>query len=446
MGDIDDAIKKAKAIDIRQFIIVIPGVDIGELMKIVEARGLTLSQPIKGYDVLYTIDALEVKPEDLFDVTQKILDVKEQIKETQISALEYQKEHVRLESRLTQLFGELIAEHNKKYTVSPDKLFQILESIYRNLYLSSLDKFQFVDEKTIRNLVEATISKTQEEAEENINQAIVNLLIEIRKLTLISYFEHLSMCLFNIRVGRENLAEITGEIDDKTLDVIPITLWRDKKRIKETLYYWGVKNSIYTFDMGRRSQDVLIPLISVTFLDKISLQFRIEYTQKVILQAFNRLLGEVGREIGDMELDFDEISLSELEANRERFKLTFEYIYRMLTLYGNQFGAENDDIKRRYTIGYSRQLSNAFGGSISEKIRPITSLAVINEANKTLTDIHDSRKNVENFKTKMIKTLNELIKSKKEGKKSIFKRALEELKDYSQGVLAKLIKEYLPDN
>lgn len=439
-------VKKIKpkifSVDIRKFVLLTSEVDRDSIFQMAEKFGFKINNPLSKYTGLFTLDAMNV-PVDKFDETlDKINQVKDEVKKQQIDFYDENKEQLSVDSKMLELVSKFLSKAKKDPNADVSKLQMVLSTILGDLYQIEEHNIRFLDEETIEQLARATVSDTLDKTKTHLNKALINTLIQIRKLAILWFFESISLDLYNVRIDREEIHKLqeSKEIKfrGKKYEIIPVTINNKSYR----LAYSETEYSLTTFNVGIKNQNLIIPVLSAIFIDKASLNWRLNYS-KIIIKAISRLKDQTEHQIKNLILDYNEINVEDLLFAEHGTKESFEFLFQLLFNYKNQLQTENQAIRRHYKREYSRELGSMLGGAISNAVRKVTPLDLLDEFNQLVYELEKTMKEISDLKFQVVSILKELVKAKKEENPSLFKKAAKKLQEVGENITAKTLAELL---
>ena len=433
---------KIFAIDIRKFILITPEMDKEAIFEMAKKFGFVINNPLKKDTGFFTLDAMGIQIEQFDDVIDKINLVKDEIKRQQINYYDKNKDKISVDSKMLELVSSFLTKAKKDSNMDSSELQMILNTVLGNLYEVDEENIRFLDEETIEHLAKATVSSVLDETKTHLNKALVNALIQIRKLAILWFFESISLDFYNLRTDRTETYKLQNykkvEIKNTTYDVIPITIGRKKYR----LAFSEVEHSLTTFDIGIKNQNLIIPTLAAIFIDKASLRWRLNYS-KIIIKAISRLKDQTKHQIKNLKLDYNIIKVEDLLSAEKNMKESFEFLYQLLFNYKNQIETENHSLRNHYEKNYTKGLQDIVGGAISNAVRKVTPLDLLDECDGLVNELKVTLQEISNLKFEVISVVQELIKSKKEENPNLFKRGMDKLQEVGENVTAKTFSELM---
>ena len=375
----------------------------------------------------YTLDSLNIAVDKLDETLDKMNYLKDEIKHQQINYYDDKKQSLLFDDRMTDLISTFLTNAKKDKNIDASKLKLILNSILANLYEADTENIRFIDEQTIEHLVKATVSNILNETKTHLNEALVNTLIQIRKLAILWFFDSISLTFYNLKTDRSENYKLqeNKEVEIKGIkyEIIPLNI----KNKKYQLAFSETEYSLTTFDIGIKSQNMIIPILAALFIDKASLKWRLNYS-KIIIKAISRLKEQSEHQIKNLKLDYDKVSIEELMEAEKGLSEGFEFLYQILFNYRNQIQTENQSLKKHYLQEYSRGIQSIVGGAISNAVRKVTPLELLDQCDALVTELEITTKSISNLKFDVISSIQDMIKAKKEDNPSMFQKAMKKYK------------------
>lgn len=438
------------SIDIRKFIIFPPEVKpelVDKLRK--EAEGARFEiNPIAGLKTHFTLDKFKVPSEEADIIIEDLNNAKDHIKELNLQALKNEEGQIILDKKLTTLISSFIVSTNKYANINKERVLSVLQNILSDLYRHDIDGIEFLDYETLDYLAEAAVSKKLEEAQLNLDTAMIKMLIQIRKISLLWLYDAISLNYYNINVPREEMSKIQNKeellLNNTHYEVIHVTHESPTSLRKTDILFDSLGKTLVTINTGRQTQDFIIPLMFSIFIDKASFEWRIEYAN-MLTTALARAVRELNYQVKMLELDYSNCDVIKLKEEKDVLQNGFDFLRTTFIRIKNQVENENKSMKRYYSSNYQRNLARFLGGAISSSIRENSPLSSLNKMDILVEKMDSSIEEISNLSIHTNDTLSKLIVAKKQKNVKLFEKIKNNLKDIlsiaSSGVtLWKLIK------
>lgn len=440
--EVDPEIKK---IDIRRFLIIPPEVESDAIKEEVEKTGFELNF-VSGSKVHATLDKFNIPFDQKDEFLEGVYSAKETIKDLQIQTLEDGKGKIKIDTRLSSLLSTFFVELNRKCPLDYNRVFFVLESILADLYKHDVKGVEFLDERTLDYMAKATVSKKLKDAELNLDKALVSMLIQIRKLAILWLYDTLSLNFYNLTIDREDVGKIQNRdgisLNEIIYEKVPISLSGQRlgKSRRINLYFSDIESTMITFNLGRKTQNKIVPLMFSIFVDSASLKFRWEYTN-ILQEAMRRSYNQTTNDLRNLELDYDKLDMKDLLLIREMGNRSYDFFYQVLNKARNSIYAENNMIKRHYRTTFTKNLTRFLGGAISSDIKKHYPLSYF-EALDHLVERYDKMtESIQETRLVMKKKMNELIEAKEKENPKLYKKAYKEFKEIIYTLLPKISGE-----
>ena len=429
------------SIDIRKFVLIPPEVEKTYILELIGETSFKLN-PIGGSDVLFTLDVFEVPYKEFEAKLEIIRNIKEKIKELQVNYLDDKKEKISFDNKISTLIATFLIEVNKEVDINSEQMLIVLQSILGNLYKQEIDGIEFLDEETLNYLSNATVSKILEEAKMNLNKAMINMLVQIRKLSILWFYESVSLDYYNLRTDRKEIPKLQElniiTLNNITYEKIPINI----ENRKYPILFSDVTHTLTTLDVGKKNQDTIIPLMFSVFVDSASIKWKQNYTE-IIIEAIRRSKTEILHQIKDIRYSYDEKTIEELIKEQKLLERSFEFLYRLLTDFRNTTYSENRLLKRHYEGEFSRNLKRFLGGQPPQSIIKLSPIGALQQFDLQEKKIDLTINEVSELKYNTLNVIKELIKAKKEENPSLFEKTISKFQEVSENIASKTIAELM---
>ena len=431
--DIQDVDLSIDTIDIRKFIIIPPETKpelVDKLRKGAEDAGFEINS-ISGLKTHFTLDKLKNPLEEAGKIIEELDNSKEEIKRINLKSLEDEKGNIKLDQKLSLIISSFIVKTNKSTNPDKGRVFSILKNIFSDLYKHDIKGIEFLDFETLDYLVEATISKKLEDAQINLDTALVRMLIQIRKISLLWLYDAISLNYYNLNVPKNEINKIQNKdkisLYGKQYEILHITYPNNPILLKKMdLLFSPLEKTLVTVNTGKHNQDIIIPLMLSIFIDKASFDWRIEYCN-IITMATTRSVREISYQLKILELDFSKFNVPKIKDELEILLNGLDFLRDILVDMKNQVESENKVIKRHYSTNYPRDLSRFLGGAISLSIRENSPLNSLNRLDEPLIKLDSSIEEISNLRVRMTNTFFKLIDAKEQNNKMYFDTIREEM-------------------
>lgn len=431
--DIPDVDLSIDTIDIRKFIIIPPETKpefIDNLRKKAEEAGFEINS-ISGLKTHFTLDKLKSPFEEAEKIIEELDNSKDEIKKINLKSLEDEKGNIKLDQKLSLLISSFIVKTNKSNNPDKERVFSILKNVFLDLYKHDIKGIEFLDFETLDYLVEATISKKLEDAQMNLDAALVKMLIQIRKISLLWLYDAITLNYYNLNVNKNEISTIQNKdklsLYGKQYEVLHITYPNNPISLKKVdLLFSPLEKTLVTINTGKHNQNIIIPLMLSIFIDKASFDWRIEYSN-IITMATTRSIREISYQLKILELDFSKFYVPQVKEELEMLLNGLDFLRNILVDMKNQVESENKVIRKHYSTNYTRDLSRFLGGAISSSIRensPLNSLKMLDEP---LIKLDSSIEEISNLRVQMTNTFLKLIDAKQQNNKEYFDKIREEM-------------------
>lgn len=439
---------KIFSVDVRKFILLTPEVDKESIFQLAKKLGFEINNPDGKDAVLFTLDAFDVPEEKVNNILDRINEVKDEIKKQQVNYYDENKDKISLDNKMLELVSTFLTNTKKYKHIDASKLQMVLSTVLGDLYQVEEENIRFLDQETIEHLAKAIVSNVLDETKLHLNQALVNTLIQIRKLAILWFFETISLNLYNLRTDRSETYKLQEnrevELESKDLElagkyeVIKVNIQSKEYR----LAFSEEEYSLITFDIGKKNQDLIIPLLSAFFIDKATVRWRLNYS-RIIIKAVSRLKDQVEHQIKNLSLEYHEISVEDLLSIEKELNESFEFLYQLLFNYKNQIESGNQSLKRYYQHTYSRKISSIVGGAISKAVRKVTPLEILDECDSLVDELANTTKQISDMKFQTLSIIKQLIKAKQEEDPTLFKKAMTKFQEIGENITAKTLSELI---
>lgn len=430
---IQDINLNISTIDIRKFIVIPPETKpelIDILRKEVENAGFEINS-ISGLKTHFTLDKFKTPIEEAEKIIEELDNSKEEIKKINLKSLEDEKGNIKLDQKLSGLISSFIVNTNKSFNPDKEKVLSIMKNILLDLYTHDIKGIEFLDFETLDYLVEAAISKKLEDAQINLDTALVMMLIQIRKISLLWLYDAISLNYYNLNVPKDEINKIQNQeklsLYGKQYEVIPFTYHNNPILLKKTdLLFSPSDKTLVTINTGKHNQDIIIPLMLSIFIDKASFDWRIEYCN-IITTAIARSVREISYQLKILELDFSKFEVPKIKDELQILQNGLDFLRDTLIGIKNQVESENKVIRRHYSTNYPRDLSRFLGGAISSSIRENSPLNSLNMLDGPLIKLDSSVEEISNLRVRITNTFFKLIDAKEQNDKVYFDAIRDEI-------------------
>jgi hypothetical protein len=294
--------------DLHKYVLIMPEADLNRFIKLSEEKGFTLTNPLRKNFGLFTLNAIGVPHEEVNQVIDDLNELKDSIKREQLEYYDAHSDELSFRGEMTNLVAKFIVEANKNKNVNPNQIFLLLKSVLGDLCKYSDSYPAFVDNATLEKIADAVSSKEITDAEANFDQALINIVVQIRMMMMIWYFDELSLSYYNLRTDRNSVSDYTGtkcvEFFGNTCTGLNLTIHGEKISTK----YSEIGKFVLTFNEGKHTQNALMPFFHLIFIDRGSLRVYIEYS-KIIIKSVKRLKAETLKAMQEIKFDYDETSI-----------------------------------------------------------------------------------------------------------------------------------------
>jgi len=438
------------SIDIRKFIIIPSEVkpeSVEIIRKEAENAGFEINA-IASSKTHFTLDKFKVVPDEADIIIDELNDAKEHIKEANLKSLQNEEGNIILDKKLSSLISSFIVSTNKYSNVNKEQVLSVLQNILSDLYQHDVDGIEFLDYETLDCLAEAAISKKLEEAQLNLDAAMVKMLIQIRKISLLWLYDAVSLNYYNINIPREELTKVQNKDkllwNDTHYEVLHIAHESPTSMRNTNVLFDSLGKTLVTINTGKQTQDFIIPLMFSIFIDKASLEWRIEYAN-IFTTAIARAVKELNYQLKLLDLDYSKYDAQKLKEERDVLQNGFDFLRNTLIKIKNQVENENKSMKKYYSSTYQRNLARFLGGAISASIREHSPLNSLDKMDILVEKMDSSIEEISNLSIHIRDTLSKLIEAKEQKNVKLFEKIKNNLKDIlliagSGATLWKLIK------
>jgi hypothetical protein len=435
---------RINTIDFRKFVMLTPEFDKESIFNLIKKLGFGIT-PLNKDASFFTIDAYYVPREDAEDVADKLNEIKDIIKKSQLDYYDQNQDKIPMNTQILDLMAKFLSDSNVSKQASPDKLNFILSSIFEDLYLSDEEDVRFLCPDTIDHLSKAAVSRKLEDAKLHLEQASVDILIQIRKLAILWFYKSISLDMYNLRTDKSDIYKLQRNkeviMGGRKYEVIPMNIHNKQYN----LAYSEEEFSLTTFELGIKNQNMITPILAAIFIDKASLEWRYNYSQ-IIIKAISRLKDQTRHQLKNLQLEYDKISIEQLVRSQKELDDSFEFLFQMLFRYKNNLESSNQQLRHYYQNAYSRQIGVILGGAISNAIRKVTPLESLDRCDALIKDLNVSMKDVSNLKFEVMSLVKDLIKQKQEENPTLFKKTVRKIQDIGENLIAKTVGELLKGN
>lgn len=438
------------SIDIRKFIIIPSEVKpelVEKLRKEAENAGFEINA-IASSKIHFTLDKFKVVPDEADIIIEELNSAKEHIKEANLKFLQNEEGNIILDKKLSSLISSFIISTNKYTNVNKEQVLLVLQNILSDLYQHDVEGIEFLDYETLDCLAEAAISKKLEDAQLNLDAAMIKMLIQIRKISLLWLYDAVSLNYYNVNIPREELTNVQNKNEllwnDTHYEVLHITHDSPTSMRNTNVLFDSLGKTLITINTGKQTQDFIIPLMFSIFIDKASLEWRIEYAN-MFTTAIARAVKELNYQLRLMDLDYSKYDAQKLKEERDVLQNGFDFLRNTLIKIKNQVENENKSMKRYYSSTYQRNLARFLGGAISVSIREHSPLNSLDKMDILVEKMDSSIEEISNLSIHTRETLSKLIEAKEQRNEKLFEKIKNNLKDIlliagSGASLWKLIK------
>lgn len=426
-------------VDIKKVIIIPPEIDPEHIKESIEKKGYLLHNPLgKENSVFFSLDAVQVIESDFLEVDSKLDELKQSIKQEQVNFFDNQKDKLKIEDNFVKLLSEFIVEANKNTEIDSNNAFLILQNMLGNLYEHEIDGVKFLDEIEIEKLAKATVSKVVKECEYNLNSALIEILIKIRKLTLLWFYDSIQLSLYNVWTDKEEISIIQNnevvEIDGSESKIIPLIVNRRKTYVA----YCEVNACLITFNLGKKMQEAILPFIFSLFMNQALMNFKLEYS-KMILNALKRYQGEIIHQMRNLRVNYNDLSLEQLEIIKKYSLGAIDFLYRGIVNYRNDIQTSNRMMAMQYRKNYLQTLSRRLGGGVSQRVLDVSPMRSLDEFNKLGDEIEGFVNSYSGLYEDVGKGMNDLISAKKQSNPGLFQKARDFIVERFDSITSKIL-------
>jgi len=449
--DIQNVDLSINSIDIRKFIIIPPEVKpelVEKLHKEAENAGFEIDS-IADSKTHFTLDKFKVPSEAANEIIDELDNTKEDIKEINLKTLKDEGGHIVLDKKLSSLISTFIVSTNKYTSINKEQVLSVLQNILSDLYRHEIEGIEFLDEETLDYLAKAAVSKKLEEAQLNLDTAMIKMLVQIRKISLLWLYDAISLNYYNLSIPREEISKVQNKdellLNDTHYEAIHITIHSSPTSLrKNDVWFDSLGKTLVTINTGRETQDIIIPLMFSIFIDKASFEWRIEYAN-IFTTAIARAVRELNYQLRMLDLDYSKYDVQKLKEERDVLQNGFDFLRNTLIKIKNQVENENKSMKRYYSSTYQRNLARFLGGAISSSIRENSPLNSLDKMDILVEKMESSIEEISSLSIHTRDTLSKLIEAKEQKNVKLFEKIKNNLKDIllianSGATLWKLIK------
>lgn len=438
------------SIDIRKFIIIPSEVkpeSVEIIRKEAENAGFEINA-IANSKIHFTLDKFKVVPDEADIIIDELNNAKEYIKDANLKSLQNEQGNIILDKKLSSLISSFIISTNKYTNVNKEQVLSVLQNILSDLYKHNVEGIEFLDYETLDCIAEAAISKKLEEAQLNLDVAMVKMLIQIRKISLLWLYDAVSLNYYNINSPREELTKIQNKDkilwNDTYYEVLHITHSSPTSMRNNNILFDSLGKTLVTINTGKQTQDFIIPLMFSIFIDKASLEWRIEYAN-IFTTAIARAVKELNYQLRLLDLNYSKYDVQKLKEERDVLQNGFDFLRNTLIKIKNQIENENKSMKKYYSSTYQRNLARFLGGAISGSIREHSPLNSLDKMDILVEKMDSSIEEISNLNIQVRDSLSKLIEAKEQKNIKLFEKIKNNLKDIlliasSGATLWKLIK------
>ncbi|MGB8218021.1 MAG: hypothetical protein WCE94_12040 [Candidatus Methanoperedens sp.] len=422
------------SIDIRKFIIIPPEVKpelVEKLRKEAENAEFELN-PIANSKTHFTLDKFKVPLAEADIIIDDLNNAKEHIKEINLQTLKNEEGHVILDKKLTSLISTFIVSTNKYTNINKERVLSVLQNILSDLYRHDIEGIEFLDYETLDHLAEAAVSKKLEDAQLNLDTAMIKMLIQIRKISLLWLYDAISLNFYNLNVPREEMFKIQNMdeilLNNTHYEVIHVAHNSPTSLRRTDVLFDSLGKTLVTINTGKQTQDYIIPLMFSIFIDKASFDWRIEYAN-MFTTAMARAVRELNYQLGMLDLDYSKYDVQKLKEEKEVLQNGFDFLRNTLIQIKNQVEIENKSMKRYYSLTYQRNLARFLGGGISSSIRENSPLNSLDKMDILVEKMDSSIEEISSISIHTRDTLSKLIEAKEQKNVKLFEKIKNNLKD-----------------
>lgn len=438
------------SVDIRKFIIIPPEVKpelVEKLRKEAENAGFEINS-IASSKTHFTLDKFKVPSEEADVIIDELDNAKEHIKEINLKTLKDEEGHIILDRKLSSLISSFIVSTNKYTNINKEQVLSVLQNILSDLYRHDIEGIEFLDYETLDYLAEAAVSKKLEEAQLNLDTAMIKMLIQIRKISLLWLYDAISLNYYNLNIPREEIRKVQNKdellLNHTLYEVIHVTHDSPTSLRNTDVWFDSLGKTLVTINTGKQTQDFIIPLMFSIFIDKASFEWRIEYAN-MFTTAIARAVRELNFQLRMLDLDYSKYDAQKLNDGMVVMQNGFDFLRNTLIKIKNQVENENKSMKRYYSSTYQRNLARFLGGGISKSIRDNSPLSSLNNMDILVEKMDSSIEEISTLSIQTKDTLTKLIEAKKQKNIKLFEKIKNNLKDGlsiggSVATLWKLIK------
>jgi hypothetical protein len=397
--------------------------------------------PISGN--LYLIEASNLSVSEFEKIDADISDIVENLKKLQLGYYDTQDARNRLslpDSLISQI-SKFIVEVNKDRNYNADKVALVLQNILGDIYEHTELDEPFLDRKSIEFLAKASVSKIMDEAKLNLNEALTEILINIRKLFLAWVYDQCNICIVNYETDRKEVSIIQEndliEIENKLCQKISLP---QKYGGRLNILYDSTSNSIITSNFGKDKIKEVLPFVYVTIFDQIVFHIRLESVE-IEKRALENIERSIIQDLNSLD-PFDKTTVKDLEQLKDGLVTASDFFCKMLNNQVNHLKSENRKIKIYYRRDYNRILSNQLmRGPIAKSVFALTPLRDIDELDKSTIKLEKMSYRFSALTGHVIDKMNILIQAKQENNPSLYNKIKTELKEFLLDFMSKYAAE-----
>ncbi len=434
MNDIQNIDISINSIDIRKFIVIPPEAKpelIDKLRKEAENAGFEINS-IASSKAHFTLDKYNVPSEVAEIIIEELNNAKEYIKEINLKTLKNEEGHIILDKKLSSLISSFIVSTNKYTNINKEQVLSVLQNILSDLYRHDIEGIEFLDYETLDYLAEAAVSKKLEDAQLNLDTAMIKMLIQIRKISLLWLYDAISLNYYNINIPREEIRKVQNKdellLNNTLYEVIHVTHNSPTSFRNTDVLFDSLGKTLVTVNTGKQTQDFIIPLMFSIFIDKASFEWRIEYAN-MFTTAIARAVRELNFQLRMLDLDYPKYDAQKLNDEMAIMQNGFDFLRNTLINIKNQVESENKSMKRYYSSTYQRNLARFLGGGISKSIRDNSPLSSLNNIDILVEKMDSSIEEISTLSIRTKDTLTKLIEAKKQKNIKLFEKIKNNLKD-----------------
>lgn len=412
--------------DINQKLVKIPEFDDAEFKKVVEKYGFDFNE-FEGV-LSYVFDG-SIPNEEVYEREKKLEKLREEIKDAQLEFIEKDRQNIDIKSEIIDILSSTISRANKKYKIDKEKAFLIFKSILGSIVERRKDNLIFLDEEEINKIVTASLSDVPEEIKKNLESALIDTFIKIRKLFLMLAYDQLSIKVINCHLKEGELRKLQENkyisIEGAKLRVFSLSAYGKDCFIAVDTEY----GDIVTFGLGKKRRTELDPIIHSIFIDRISFYIQSEFLY-IISNAMERVKIELVLNMSKgLYLDFENYSIEELKSEKEELTNLSEILYRQIISLVNKTNAGNRDYTTTTLREKTRILRRVFGGGIKQEILSILPIDAINKSTEYLNKLNDSNQLFYDFMKNVGNNYAQAIEAKTKGNLEIVKKIVNNIKE-----------------